>query len=86
MGTIPSKGFGALIFGTARNFWAAVKMETAKSQGSFSYTCLTAGQDVTGQNTRTGIQQLPLHFSELPDIPEIPFLQAAKSPLGQENN
>jgi hypothetical protein len=86
MGITSSKGFGALIFRTARNFWAALKIETAKSKGSFSYyTCLTAEQDVTGQNTQPGIQP-PLHFSELPDIPEIPFLQAAKSPLEHKSN
>jgi len=85
MGTIHSKGFGALNFRTARNFWAALKKETAKSKGSFSYTCLTAEQDVIGQNTQPGIQP-PLHFSELPDIPVIPFLQAARSPLGHESN
>lgn len=37
MDTIPSKGFGTLIFRRARNFWAALKLEEAKSKGSFSY-------------------------------------------------
>jgi hypothetical protein len=86
MGTIPSKGSGALIFRTVRNFWAALKMETAKSKGSFSYICLTAGQDVTGQNTQPGIRQPPLYFSELLNISVIPFLQAARSLLGHESN
>jgi len=81
-----NSGFKGLIFRTVRNFWAALKMETAKSKGSFSYTCFTAEQDVAGQNTQPGIRQPPLHFSELPDIPEIPFLQAAKSPLEHESN